>query len=148
MQRWKGMSLSFLMGISVPPLIAQASLGRLIYRTPSGRAVTLQIVDGGHPAFISLKKEQGDAEVLREFVLAHSGPEKVVDGALKPLAEQAPLTWKVDAKGDRTLLKGQEATFWRYTPGLVLPARFKLLKQEWALIAAELPHRMLVEAGG
>ncbi len=136
------------LGLAVWTAQAQASLGKLIYRTPAGRAVTLQIVDGGHPAFISLKREQGDAEVLREFVLAHSGPEKVVDGALKPLPEQAPLTWKVDAKGDRTFLKGGEAIFWRYTPGLVLPVRFRLLKQEWALIAAELPHRMLVEQGG
>jgi hypothetical protein len=136
-----------LLSLVVSTVQAQG-LGRLMYRTSAGRAVTLQIVDGGHPAFIGLKKEQGDAEVLRQFVLAHSGPEKGVDPRLAALRELAPPHWKVDAKGDRTLLKGAEATFWRYTPGLVLPVRFKLLKQDWALMAAELPHRMFVESGG
>lgn len=137
-----------LLGLAALSLQAQApSLGRLMYRTAAGRAVTLQIVDGGHPAFIALKKEQGDAEALRQFVLVHSGPEKGVDPRMTVLGELAPTTWKVDAKGDRTLLKGAEATFWRYTPGLVLPVRFRLLNQDWSLHAAELPHRMLVEPG-
>lgn len=135
---------AILLGLAAIGLQAQ-SLGRLMYRTAAGRAVTLQVVDGGHPAFITLQREQGDAEALRQFVLAHSGPEKAVDRGLLPQAGQAPPAWKVDAKGDRTLLKGAEATYWRYTPGLVLPVRFKLLKQEWSLMAAELPHRMFVE---
>jgi hypothetical protein len=138
---------TILLGFATLAVRAQ-SLGRLMYRTPAGRAVTFQIVDGGHPALISIKREQGDAEVLRQFVLAHSGPEKMVDAGLAPLAERAPSAWKVDAKGDRALLKGREATFWRYTPGLVLPIRFRLLQQDWTLLTAELPHRMLVETGG
>lgn len=135
---------TFVLGLAALSLQAQ-SLGRLMYRTAAGRAVTLQVVDGGHPAFVTLQREQGDAEVLRQFVLAHSGPEKVIDKGLLPQREKAPLAWKVDAKGDRTLLLGAEATYWRYTPGLVLPIRFKLLKQEWTLMTADLPHRMFVE---
>ena len=138
--------LSLILGLAALSLQAQvASVGKLMYRTAAGRAVTLQVVDGGHPAFVTLQREQGDAEVLRQFVLAHSGPERVVEPGMRPLPEKAPLTWKVDAKGDRTLLKGTDATYWRYTPGLVLPMRFKLLKQEWTLMAADLPHRMFVE---
>ena len=139
-----GVFRTLLLGLAALSLQAQA-LGKLMYRTPSGRAVTLQVVDGGHPAFITLQREQGDAEALRQFVLTHSGPERAVEAGMKPLPEKAPATWKVDAKGDRTLLLGKEATYWRYTPGLVLPMRFKLLKQEWTLMAADLPHRMFVE---
>lgn len=135
-----------LLGLAALAVRAQG-LGKLMYRTAAGRAVTFQIVDGGHPAFIGLKKEQGDAEVLRQFVLAHSGPERGVDPRMVLLRELAPMAWKVDAKGERILLKGAEATFWRYTPGLVLPVRFRLLNQEWSLLAAELPHRMFVESG-
>jgi len=133
-----------LLGLAALSLQAQ-TLGRLMYRTAAGRAVTLQVVDGGHPAFVTLQREQGDAEALRQFVLSHSGPEKAVDPGLVPQREKAPLTWRVDAKGDRTFLQGREATYWRYTPGLVLPMRFKLLKQEWTLMTADLPHRMFVE---
>ncbi|HJV23520.1 MAG TPA: hypothetical protein VJ570_12530 [Holophagaceae bacterium] len=130
------------------PTWAQALQGRLIYRTRAGRAVTFQVVDGGHPAFISLQREQGDAEILRQFVLVHSGPEKMIDPGALPQKEQAPMAWKVTHKGDRTLLKGREATFWRYTPGLVLPVRFRIQKEEWALMAADLPPKMMVERGG
>ncbi|MBI3129894.1 MAG: hypothetical protein HYZ13_00910 [Acidobacteria bacterium] len=123
------------------------SQGRLVYRTRAGRAVTFQVVDGGHPALISLQREQGDAETLRQFVLVHSGPEKLIDAGALPQQEQAPAAWKVSHKETRVLLKGREATYWRYTPGLVLPVRFKALKAEWALMAAELPPKMMVERG-
>jgi hypothetical protein len=127
---------------------AQAPQGRLIYRTPAGRAVTFQIVDGGHPAFITLQREQGDAETLRQFVLVHSGPEKMIDAGALPQQEVAPRAWKVTHQESRILLKGREATYWRYTPGLVLPVRFKVLKAEWTLMTAELPPKMMVERGG
>lgn len=127
---------------------AQSLQGRLVYRTRAGRAVTFQVVDGGHPAFISLQREQGDAETLRQFVLVHSGPEKLIDAGALPQKETAPSTWKVTHKDTRVLLKGREATYWRYTPGLVLPVRFKALNVEWVLLAAELPPRMMVERGG
>lgn len=55
-------------------LQAQATLGRLSYSTPTGRAVALQIVDAG-PGRLTLAPESGDAEPLRVFVLAHAGAE-------------------------------------------------------------------------
>lgn len=126
----------------------QAPQGRLVYRTAAGRALTFQVIDGGHPAFVTLAREQGDAEVVRQFVLVHSGPEKLVAPGALPQQALADRAWKVTHKGDRTLLKGAEATFWRYTPGLVLPVAFKALKVEWRLMAAELPPKMFVETGG
>ena len=129
-------------------LQAQTSQGRLVYRTAAGRALTFQVIDGGHPAFVTLAREQGDAEVVRQFVLVHSGPEKMVAPGALPQQALADRAWKVTHKGDRTLLKGAEATFWRYTPGLVLPVAFKALKTEWRLMAAELPPKMFVETGG
>ena len=143
-----GLRSILFVGLAALSCQAQAIQGRLIYRTRAGRAVTLQVVDGGHPAFISLQREQGDAETLRQFVLVHSGPEKLIDAGALPQKEQAPAAWKVTHKDTRVLLKGREATYWRYTPGLVLPVRFKALNEEWALMAAELPPKMMVERGG
>ncbi len=130
------------------PAWAQTPQGRLVYRTPAGRAVTFLVMDGGHPAFITLRREAGDAETLRQFVLVHSGPEKLVDPGALPQRETAPAAWKVTHKDTRVLLKGREAIYWRYTPGLFLPVRFKALNAEWTLLAAELPPKMLVENGG
>lgn len=40
------------------------------------------------------------------------------------------------------------AQFWRYTPGLVLPVAFKLGKDTWRLIEADLPPKLLVSLDG
>ena len=38
------------------------------------------------------------------------------------------------------------ATYWRYTEGLLLPVRFRIGTDDWVLITADLPPKMLVSA--
>lgn len=131
------------------PVLAQApkAVGRLHYVTGPGRAVTLVVVDGGHKAFVTLRPEQGQAAQVRGFVLAHTGPERLIAPTAQPLKEAAPPGWKVMERGDRHLLRTAEADYWTYTPGLVLPVRFKAAGVEWRLLSAEMPPRMLVSDG-
>lgn len=85
------------------------------------------------------------------FVLSHTGPEaEVLPPSLKakPMSAKAPLAWKVDHNGTRIQLATSYATFWRYTPGLVMPVRFKLGTVEWRLMEAALPPKMLVSNDG
>ncbi len=126
--------------------------GHLRFEAPGHAPVVLDLVDGGHPAFLAIARQRGvdDASALRLFVLTHTGPEGQVLPAevkAKPLKALVPAAWKVDHNGARTLLATSYATFWRYTPGLVMPVRFKLGRDEWRLIAADLPPKMLVSDG-
>lgn len=123
--------------------------GHLRFEAPGRAAIVLDLVDGGHPAFLTIPRQRGvaDGEAVRLFVLTHTGPEASVlppSVEAKPLVAKAPLAWKVDHNGGRAQLITGYATFWRYTPGLVMPVRFKLGPVEWRLIAADLPPKMLV----
>ena len=123
--------------------------GHLRFETPGQAPVVLDLVDGGHPAFLTISHQRGvaDGEAVRRFVLTHTGPEhSVLSSSVKasPMSAKAPPAWKVDHNGGRTQLMTSYATFWRYTPGLVMPVRFKLGQVEWRLIAADLPPKMLV----
>lgn len=133
------------------PLAAQVQ-GHLRFEAMGHAPVILDLVDGGHPAFLSIARQRGvgDAADLRLFVLTHTGPEKQVlppQVEAKPLKARSSPAWKVDHNGARVLLGTSYATFWRYTPGLVMPVRFKLGRDEWRLIAADLPPKMLVSDG-
>lgn len=130
-------------------LAARAQVvGRLLYVTGPGRGVRMDILDGGHRAFVTLAPLTGQAGTVRDFVLTHTGPEQLVAPGATLLNEQAPPEWKVQAKGGRRLLRNPEATFWAYTPGLVIPVRFTVGKDAWRLQHADLPPRMFVSAGG
>jgi hypothetical protein len=134
-------AVPFLSSVS---LLAQVTQGQLIYASSSGRTVSLPLVDGGHPAFLTIQAQQGDAEKLRLFVLSHAGPERMVAPEASVLKAKSPKTWRVTHKGDRTLKANAEATFWCYTPGLALPSSFKMLNIQWTLQRADLPPKMLV----
>jgi hypothetical protein len=126
--------------------------GHLRFEAPGRAPIVLDLVDGGHPAFLAISHQRGvaDGEAVRLFVLTHTGPEASVlppSVEAKPMRVQAPLAWKVDHNGGRTQLATSYAIFWRYTPGLVMPVRFKLGTVEWRLIAADLPPKMLVSNG-
>jgi hypothetical protein len=125
---------------------AQQPLGQLLYATRAGRGISLTVVDGGHPAFVTLKPEVGDAEAFRIFVLTHSGPEAMVAKGAMLLKVRAPQGWRAGSTGDNALLATPEVTYWRYTAGLVLPARFTWGGQAWSLTSASVPPRMLVDA--
>jgi hypothetical protein len=140
--------------IAAALLAACASLaaqvqGHLRFEAPGRAAIVLELVDGGHPAFLTIPHQRGvaDGEALRLFVLTHTGPEAAVlppSVEAKPVSAKAPGAWKVDHNGGRGQLATAYATFWRYTPGLVLPVRFKLGPVEWRLMEADLPPKMLV----
>ena len=141
-------ALAFLCGA-----LAAQSQGHLRFETAGHAPVMLDLVDGGHPAFLAIPRQRGvaDAEALRVFVLTHTGPEAQVlppQVEAKPLRDQAPVAWKVDHKGSRAELGTAFGIFWRYTPGLVMPVRFRLGKDEWRLIEAQLPPKMLVSNDG
>ncbi|HXC15855.1 MAG TPA: hypothetical protein VNV60_00290 [Holophagaceae bacterium] len=135
-------------------LFACASLsaqvqGHLRFEAPGRAPIVLDLVDGGHPAFLTIPHQRGveDGEAVRRFVLTHTGPEASVlppSVEAKPMPAKAPLAWKVDHNGGRAQLATGYAAFWRYTPGLVIPVWFKLGQVEWRLIAADLPPKMLV----
>ena len=129
--------------------LAGQAQGHLRFEAAGHAPVVLDLVDGGHPAFLAIPHQRGgaDAEALRLFVLTHAGPEAQAlppQAGAKALKEKSPAAWKVDHNGSRALLVTSYATFWRYTPGLVMPVRFKLGADEWRLIAADLPPKMLV----
>jgi len=115
-----------------------------VYATPQGRAIVLTVVDGGHPAFITLKGEQGEAEQFRLLVLTRCGPEAMGAKGARVLRSKAPQGWRTRGHGQDVVLATDEAQFWRYTGGLVLPARFPFAGKVWTLLSAELPPRMLV----
>lgn len=126
--------------------------GHLRFEAPGRAPIILDLVDGGHPALLTIPHQRGvaDGEAVRLFVLTHAGPEaQVLPPSVepKPLKARAPLAWKVDHNGTRAQIGTSYATFWRYTPGLVMPVRFKLGRDEWRLIAADLPPKMLVSFG-
>jgi hypothetical protein len=139
-------------------LFACASLsaqvqGHLRFEAADRAPVVLELVDGGHPAFLTIPHQRGvaDGEAVRLFVLTHAGPETDVlppSVEPKPLAAEAPAAWKVDHNGARAQIVTRYATFWRYTPGLVMPVRFRLGTVEWRLIAADLPPKMLISKDG
>ncbi|HJW09566.1 MAG TPA: hypothetical protein VJ483_08035 [Holophagaceae bacterium] len=126
------------------------SQGRLRFASPGRAEIILDLVDGGHEAFLTIPHQRGDGEPLRLFVLSHTGPEAMVltsDVASSPLRAPAPPAWKVDHKRGAARLRTAFGDFWRYTPGLVLPTRFTIGKVEWSLREAELPPKMLVSNG-
>jgi hypothetical protein len=130
-------------------LTAQAPQGHLRFAALGHRDVVLDLVDGGHPAFLAIPLQKGDAETLRIFVLAHTGPETMVlpDSGGSLMTAPAPPAWKVSAKRGKARLRTAYGEFWRYTPGLLLPTRFRLNGAEWALREAELPPKMLISNG-
>ena len=134
------------------PLAAQVQ-GHLRFESPGRAPIVLDLVDGGHPAFLTIPHQRGveDGEAVRLFVLTHSGPEGQMlppSVEAKAMAAKAPAAWKVDHNGGRAQLITSYATFWCYTPGLVMPVRFRLGAMEWRLIAADLPPKMLVSNDG
>ena len=135
--------LSAVVLIAAPRAASQA-LGQLLYANRAGRAITLRLMDGGHPTLMSLRPESGDAETFRAFVLAHAGQEGLVAPGAMPLSEKAPLGWRVKVNRGAVLLKTHEATYWRYTASWVIPVRFRFAGQDWELLSADLPPRMVV----
>jgi len=140
--------LRALLFLACAALSAQVQ-GHLHFEAPGRAPIVLDLVDGGHPAFLAIPHQRGvaDGEAVRLFVLTHTGPEGSVlppSVEAKPLPAKAPAAWKVDHNGGRAQLITSYATFWRYTPGLVMPVRFKLGPVEWRLIGADLPPKMLV----
>jgi hypothetical protein len=127
--------------------------GHLRFEAAGRAPVILSLVDGGHVALLTIPHQRGvaDGEAVRMFVLTHTGPEKAVlppQVEAKPVKAPSPAAWTVDHNGGRALLATGYATFWRYTPGLVLPVRFKLGVVEWRLMEADLPPKMLVSNDG
>lgn len=127
--------------------------GRLRYQAEGHAPVQLDLVDGGHPALLAIPHLRGDAEgeAVRTFVLTHTGPEaQILPPQVEPklLRKLAPPAWRVDHAGARALLGTSYAQFWRYTPGLVLPVSFKLGRDTWRLIEADLPPKLLVSNDG
>ena len=124
--------------------------GHLRFASPGRAEITLDLVDGGHEAFLTIPHQRGEGEQLRLFILSHTGPEAMVltpDTAPSPLRTPAPAAWKVDHKRGAVRLRTVFGDFWRYTPGLVLPTRFSLGRVEWTLREADLPPKMLVSQG-
>lgn len=130
------------------PRVCAQSLGQLLYANRAGRAISLKVVDGGHPTLMSLQPEKGDAERFRLFILAHAGQEGLVAHSARLLPEKAPLGWKVKANRMNALLKTSDAIYWRYSAGNVLPVRFGFEGQAWELLSADLPPRMFVAVPG
>ena len=118
-------------------LQAQATLGRLYYTTPRGRAVAFQVIDAG-PERVTLAPESGDAGRLRAFVLAHAGPQARAAHGARALSSPVSAAWK-GGTGATDLIQNLKATFWRYAPGQVVPVRFLLGGQTWQLLSADLP---------
>lgn len=125
-------------------LFPQAPRGTLSYRSGVKRA-ELQVIVGNHPALIALRPEQGELAILREFVLTHTGPEKMIAANASTLKNAAPATWKVSQHRGTKLLQSGDTLYWCYTPGLVLPAAFRIGRVTWKLQSAELPPLMFVE---
>lgn len=120
----------------------QSVVGRLVYTTAAGRALSFQIIEAG-PGRITLAPEKGDAARVRAFILAHAGEEARVAKGSRPLADPVPMAWR-GGSGSAVLLRNHEATFWRPVPGQVVPAQFSFAGQAWQLLAAELPPESLV----
>ena len=105
----------------------------------------LKVIDGNHPAFIALRPEQGEPAVLRSYFLTHTGPEKMIAANANTLKQSAPAAWKVGKHRGSKLIQADDATYWCYTPGLVLPATFRIGQATWKLESADLPPLMFVE---
>ncbi len=125
-------------------LTAQTPRGTLRFSSGARRAA-LQVIDGNHPAFISLRPEQGELALLREYFLTHTGPEKMIVANPNPLKTVAPAAWKVTRHRGEKLIQTDDATYWCYTPGLVLPVTFRIGQATWKLESADLPPLLFVE---
>lgn len=136
--------LGALVGISCFSLTAQAPRGMLNYHSGPRRA-RLQVIAGNHPALIALRPEQGELSELRQFILTHSGPEKMIAANANTLKTLAPATWKVSKHPGTKMIQTDDATYWCYTPGLVLPVAFRIGQVTWKLQSADLPPLMFVE---
>ncbi|MBK8794437.1 MAG: hypothetical protein IPN59_15285 [Holophaga sp.] len=134
--------------LTLAPAASAQTLGRMLYSNRVGRAISLNVVEAGHPTLMSLQPETGDAEKFRNFLLAHAGQEGVAAKEAHLVPEKAPQGWRVKINRHDALLQTPEITFWRYTSGWVVPVRFKLLGQDWQLISADLPARMFVPSPG
>ena len=130
--------------LSCISLTAQAPRGTLRYLSGT-RRVELQVIDGNHPAFIALRPEQGELAILREFFLTHTGPEKMIAANANTLKQTAPAAWKVSKHRGTKMIQTDDATYWCYTPGLVLPVSFRIGQATWSLQSADLPPLMFVE---
>lgn len=124
-------------------LAAQGTEGRLTFEA-GGRRVDFTVLGAGHRALVTLARGNEREARARLFVLTHTGPERLVVPGAEVLKEKAPAAWTVSHRADRRLLRTPEATFWCYTPGLVLPVRFRIDGEPWRLVSAELPPKMFV----
>lgn len=136
------------LAMMLTPAVSAQIMGRLLYSNRVGRAISLEVIEASHPTLMSLRAETGDAETFRVFVLAHAGQQGVVAKDAHLLTEKAPQGWRTKVNRSDELMKTPDITFWRYTSGWVLPARFRLLGQDWHLISADLPARMFVPSPG
>ncbi|HJU82991.1 MAG TPA: hypothetical protein VJ600_02160, partial [Holophagaceae bacterium] len=101
-------------------LAAQAPQGHLRFAAKGRADIRLDLVEGGHVAFLTIPPQQGEGESLRLFVLSHTGPEAMVlprEAGARPLRAAAPAAWKVDHKRGASRLGTAFGEFWRYTPG-------------------------------
>ena len=120
-------------------LWGQGRVGTLLYRTPAGRGMTMEILDAG-PGMATLGADRGDAEKFRKFVQRHCVRESTLDRGAKVMVEPPPGGYS-SARGRGALLQTATMTYWRYGPDLVLPARFKCMGQFWELVQADVPAR-------
>ncbi|MDR2697104.1 MAG: hypothetical protein LBB40_01350 [Holophagales bacterium] len=117
-------------------------VGSLLYRTLSGRGITLMIIDIG-PGMASFRPEQGGSEVFRQFVQKHCVRELKLDKSSKILKEPPPAGY-IGANGRGVLVRTATMTYWRYAPELVLPVRFNYKGEFWELISANVPDSTLM----
>ena len=127
---------------AAPALHGQAQVGSLLYRSLSGRGVTLTIVEAG-AGRATFKHEQGDANAFRLFIQRNCASESALDGSAKTLKEPAPPGY-ASGYGGGPLIKTAMLTYWRYGPGLVLPARFRFKGETWELIQAKVPAMVIL----
>ncbi len=130
--------------LSFLSLAAQTPRGTLRFISGAQNA-EFQVISGNHPAFISLRPEHGELAMLRDFLLTHTGPEKLIATKANPLKTVAPAAWKVAKHRGAKLIQTEDATYWCYTPGLVLPSTFRIGQATWKLQSADLPPLIFVE---
>ena len=132
---------SFLIFCAAAFAWGQEQVGTLLYRTPTGRGITLVILDAG-PGMATLDSEKGDAEKFKVFVQRHCKRESSLDRSAEILKEPPPSSY-LSAYGGGPLVKTITMTFWCYGPDSVLPVRFKCMDQYWELIQANVPARII-----
>jgi hypothetical protein len=121
---------------------AQTKVGELLYADPVGQGIRLVVVDGGAPGWMTIAAGTGTVEQVRKRVLTFSGPERFQAGEAQVLAGDPPVAWRVAGMSGGSLVRAGTMTYWRYRPGRVLLAGFRLDGRDWTLQSAELPDRL------